>query len=149
MTRLIRILCASGALLASTTFGTLAVADGRNYNDGPVINVSSIRTAEGHFDDYMAWLATGWKKQNEAAKKAGLITAYRVYTVEARGPHDPDIYLVIEYKNWAALDNLGGKMDALTVQTEGSLEKSAQADAERNKIRTVLGSQTMQAAELK
>ena len=40
-----------------------------NYNDGPVLNVAAIRTVDGHFDDYMQWLATAWKKQEEAAKK--------------------------------------------------------------------------------
>ena len=131
------------------TFGTLAYADGKNYNDGPVVNVASIRTVDGHFDDYMQWLATTWKKQEEAAKKAGLITRYQVLIVEARGPHDPDIYLVVEYKNWAALDGLGGKLDNVSAQVEGSVEKANQAEADRSKIRTVLGSQTMQVAELK
>jgi hypothetical protein len=131
------------------TFGTLAYADGKNYNDGPVVNVASIRTVDGHFDDYMQWLATTWKKQEEAAKKAGLITRYQVLIVEARGPHDPDIYLVIEYKNWAALDGLGSKLDNVSAQVEGSVEKANQAEADRSKIRTVLGSQTMQVAELK
>ena len=37
----------------------------------------------------------------------------------------------------------------VSAKVEGSLEKASQADAERNKIRTVLGSQTMQVAELK
>lgn len=141
-------LCACTALLIGT-FGTLAYADGKNYNDGPVVNVASIRTVDGHFDDYMQWLATTWKKQEEAAKKAGLITRYQVLIVEARGPHDPDIYLVVEYKNWAALDGLGGKLDSVSAQVEGSVEKANQAEADRSKIRTVLGSQTMQVAELK
>lgn len=141
-------LCACTALLIGT-FGTLAYADGKNYNDGPVVNVASIRTVDGHFDDYMQWLATTWKKQEEAAKKAGLITRYQVLIVEARGPHDPDIYLVVEYKNWAALDGLGGKLDNVSAQVEGSVEKANQAEADRSKIRTVLGSQTMQVAELK
>ena len=141
-------LCACTALLIGT-FGALAYADGKNYNDGPVVNVASIRTVDGHFDDYMQWLATTWKKQEEAAKKAGLITRYQVLIVEARGPHDPDIYLVVEYKNWAALDGLGGKLDNVSAQVEGSVEKANQAEADRSKIRTVLGSQTMQVAELK
>lgn len=149
MTLTTRIACATGALLTLTTLATVAHADGRDWNDGPVLNVSAIRTAEGHFDDYMHWLATSWKKQEEAAKAAGLITRYQAIVVEARNPHDPDIYLVVEYKNWAALDHLGGKFDKVSAQVEGSVEKAAQADAERNKIRTVLGSQTMQVAELK
>jgi hypothetical protein len=124
-------------------------ADGRDWNDGPVINVSAIRTVDGHFDDYMHWLSTTWKKEQEAAKAAGLITSYRVLVVEAQGQSDPDIYLVVEFKNWAALDHLGSKMDAVSAKEEGSVEKAAQNQADRAKIRTVLGSKTMQAAELK
>lgn len=137
------------SLLSAVLLGTVAVADGRHYNDGPVLNVAAIRTVDGHFDDYMQWLATTWKKQEEAAKKAGLILSYRVLLVEARGPHDPDIYLVTEFKNWAALDGLGGKLDAVSAQVEGSLEKANQSEVERAKIRTVLGAETMQVAELK
>jgi hypothetical protein len=149
MSKLIRSLGAAGALLALSATSTVANADGRNWSDGPVINVAAIRTIDGHFDDYMKWLATSWKKQEEAAKKAGLINSYRVYVVEARTPTDPDLYLVVEYKNWAALDNLGGKLDGISAQVEGSLDKAQQSQIDRAKLRTILGSQTMQAAELK
>jgi len=149
MTRTTQGFCAIGALLTLTTLATTAHADGRNWNDGPVVNVAAIRTIDGHFDDYMQWLATTYKKLQEASKAAGLITSYRVLVVEARGPHDPDIYLVTEFKNWAALDHLGSKLDGVSAQVEGSVEKANQTEAERAKIRTVLGSQTMQVAELK
>jgi hypothetical protein len=138
-----------GALLLATTLATTAHADGRDYKDGPVVNVSSVRTVDGHFDDYMHWLATTWKQQEEAAKKAGLINSYEVLVVEPRGPQDPDIYLVVEYKNWAALDGLGGKLDAISAQVEGSVDKANQSQAARAKIRTIIGSQTMQRADLK
>jgi hypothetical protein len=97
----------------------------------------------------MHWLATTFKKQQEASKKAGLITTYRVIVIEPRAPNDPDILLVTEYKNWAALDHLGAKLDAVSAQVEGSIEKAAQSEAERAKIRTVLGSRTQQEALLK
>jgi NAD(P)H-nitrite reductase large subunit len=125
------------------------MGNGADFNDGPVVNVSAIRTVDGHFDDYMHWLATGFKKQEEAAKKAGLIVGYHVYTAEPRGPNDPDVYLVVEYKNWAALDGIGAKFDALTTQTEGSVQKADDAQVARAKIRTVLGSETIQEALLK
>jgi hypothetical protein len=137
------------SVVALAAIAPNAMADGTNYNDGPVINVASIRTVDGHFDDYMKWLATTWKEQEEAAKKAGLILSYHVYTAEARGPNDPDIYLVTEFKNWAALDGLGSKLDAVSSKIEGSLEKANQAEGARAKIRTVLGSETMQEALLK
>lgn len=139
----------TSALLLLAVFGATAYADGRFHNDGPVINVVAIRTVDGHFDDYMQWLSTSWKKQEEAAKKAGLITRYQVLVVEATSPNDPDIYLVTEFKNWGALDGLGSKMDAVSTQIEGSVEKADQAERDRAKVRTVLGSRTMQVAELK
>ena len=144
-----RCLCAFAALSALAALTTTARADGRNWNDGPVVNVAAIRTVDGHFDDYMHWLATTWKQEQEAAKKAGLIPSYDVLVSEARAPHDPDIFLVVRYKNWAALDNLGGKLDSVNAQIEGSVEKANQSEADRAKIRTLLGSQTMQVAELK
>ena len=149
MTLMTRVFCAAGALLSLTSLATIARADGRDYNDGPVINVASIRTVDGHFDDYMHWLATGYKKQQEAAKAAGLILSYRVIVVEARTPQDPDILLVTEFKNWAALDHLGGKTDQVATQVQGSVEKAAQMQVDRAKIRTVLGSRTAQEALLK
>lgn len=134
---------------AALIVSSVSMGNGADYNDGPVVNVSAIRTVDGHFDDYMHWLATGFKKQEEAAKKAGLIVGYHVYTAEPRGPNDPDIYLVVEYKNWAALDGIGAKFDALTTQTEGSVQKADEAEVSRAKIRTVLGSETIQEALLK
>jgi hypothetical protein len=148
MLRLTQGFCATVVLVAFSTLMSTAYADGKDWNDGPVINVSSIRTVDGHFDDYMHWLATTYKKQQEAAKKAGLITTYRVIVVEARGPNDPDILLVTEFKNWAALDHLGSKFDQVSAQIEGSVEAAAKSEAERAKIRTVLGSRTEQEAIL-
>lgn len=141
--------CIAGSFLALALATPAAFANGTHYDDGPVVNVAFIRTVDGHFDDYMQWLATTWKKQEEAAKKAGLILSYKVMVAEPRNPTDPDIILMIEYKNWAALDGLGSKLDAVSAQVEGSVEKANQSEVERGKIRTVLGSSTVQEAVLK
>src|SRR5215471_9992152 len=134
----------AGAFLSLALAVPAAFANGTHYNDGPVVNVSFIRTVDGHFDDYMQWLATTWKKQEEAAKKAGLILSYKVMVAEPHNATDPDIILMIEYKNWAALDGLGSKLDNVSAQVEGSLEKANQSEVDRGKIRTVLGSETIQ-----
>lgn len=147
--RLIQGICGTAALVAALALTTPVYADGRDWNDGPVINVSSIRTVDGHFDDYMHWLATTYKKQQEGAKKAGLITSYRVIVIEPRGPNEPDILLVTEFKNWAALDHLGSKLDQISAQIEGSVEAAAKSEVDRAKIRTILGSRTQQEAILK
>jgi hypothetical protein len=149
MIRISRILCAMGAVLSLGLLATVAYADGRDWNDGPVQNVTFIRTVDGHFDDYMHWLATTYKKQQEAAKAAGLITRYEVLVAQSHNPQDADIILITEFKNWAALDHLGSKLDQVSAKVEGSVDAANKSAADRAKIRTVLGSDTAQVAELK
>src|SRR5580692_1691228 len=149
MTHMIRAICAAGALLSLTALATMAYADGRDYNDGAVQNVTFIRTVDGHFDEYMHWLATTYKKQQEAAKAAGLITSYQVLVGQPHNPQDADIILITEYKNWAALDHLGSKLDQISAKVEGSVDAANKSQADRAKIRTVLGSDNVQVAELK
>jgi integrase len=68
---------------------------------------------------------------------------------QPHNPQDADVILVTEYKNWAALDHLGSKLDQVSAKIEGSVEKANQSEVDRAKIRTVLGSDTAQVAELK
>ena len=49
----------------------------------------------------------------------------------------------------AAFDGLGSKLDAVSAQIEDSVEKADQSESARVKIRTVLGSQTIQEGMLK
>src|SRR5271165_1517877 len=119
-------LLAIAAFLGFAFSGLPALADDHAFTEGPVVNVAAIRTEYGKFDDYMKYLATTWKAEQEAAKKAGYIISYRVITVEPRGENDPDIYLVINYKNWAALDGATAKGDAIAKQVEGSVVASNQ-----------------------
>jgi len=144
-----RQIAACAAFVALAVTSVAALADDHAYTEGPVVNVAAIRTEYGKFDDYMKYLGTTWKAEQEAAKKAGYITSYRVITVEARGENDPDIYLVINYKNWAAFDGATVKADAIAKQVEGTLEKSNQGAVDRGKIRRVLGSWTGQELDLK
>jgi hypothetical protein len=72
-----------------------------------------------------------------------------VLIAQPHNPQDADVVLVTEYKNWAALDNLGSKLDQVSAKIEGSVEKANQGEADRAKIRTVLGSDTVQVAVLK
>jgi hypothetical protein len=140
---------AAAALAVLTCASAVALADDHAYTEGPVINVTSIRTVDGKFDEYVKWLDTVWKSENEAAKKAGYILSYSVYAPEPHGPQDPDIILVITYKNWAALDGGLAKNDAISKQIEGSVAAATKSQGERAKIRTVLGSETMQEMKLK
>jgi len=138
---------AAFALLACTSFAVLA--DEHAYTEGQVVNVSKIRTLDGHFDDYMKYLDTTWKQYQEAAKKAGYIVGYEVLQVEPRSTDDPDLLLVIRYKNWAALDGALARGDEISKQVEGSVAAANQSMIDRGKIRRLVGSSTMQELDLK
>jgi len=133
--------------LALTSFA--AVAEDHPFTEGPVIQVSAIRTEYGKFDDYMKFLDTTWKATQEASKKAGYTTGYKVIQVEPRGENDPDIYLVVYFKNWAALDGATAKGDAIAEQVEGSVAAANKGAVDRGKIRRTLGSWTGQQLDLK
>jgi hypothetical protein len=143
------LLSVSAALAVLGSASITAYADDHAYTEGPVVNVANIRTVDGKFDDYLKWLDTTWKREQEAGKKAGFIVSYEVLTVEARGPDDPDVILRITYKNWAALDGFLAKADAVAKEVEGSVSAANKSESDRGVIRRVLGSSTMQILQLK
>ena len=140
---------AAAAFASLTCAGFSAIAGDHAYSDGPVISVAKIRTVDGKFDDYMKWVDTTWKTEQEAAKKAGYIEGYQVLTLKPRTPDDPDVLLVTRFKNWAALDGSLEKSDKIAKQIEGSVAASNKAEASRASIRRVLGMTTMQVLDLK
>jgi hypothetical protein len=140
---------ALSALVTLTFMGAAALADEHPYTEGQVVNVSAVRTENGKFEEYMKFVDTTWKALQEAAKKAGYVTGYKVITVEPRSENDPDLYLVVYYKNWAALDGATAKSDALANEILGSVTAANKGSADRGKIRRILGSWTGQQLDLK
>ncbi len=147
--KITRTLVDLAALLTLALTSAVAVADEHPYSEGPVVNVSSIRTADGHFEEYMKFVSTKWKQEQELAKKAGDVLSYEVLTVEPRTPDDPDILLVIYFKNWAALDGSIAKGDAIAKAVDGSVTAAEKGSSDRASIRRILGSETMQVLNLK
>ena len=137
------------AALGLALTNVAAVAENHPFTEGAVVNMEAIRTEYGRFDEYMNFLDTKWKADQEAAKRAGYITNYKVITVEPRGENDPDIYLVVYYKNWAALDGATAKRDAVAKEVDGSVSAANEAGIGRGKLRRVLGSWTGQELDLK
>jgi hypothetical protein len=143
---------ALGALLGLVAFGVLAnaaVAADRPYTEGTVSVVNSIRTEPGMFDAYMTYLSTTYKQLMEENKKAGNIVDYAIYQATPRSPSDPDLYLVVTYKNMAALDGLRDKMDPIQEKIVGSQDVRNQQTIARGKMRTQLGSETIRQLILK
>jgi hypothetical protein len=139
--------CAGAALLALAAAGVPA-QDAKPYKDGPVTALSYIKIKPGRFDDYMAWLAGPYRQLMEANKKAGIITGYAIYSVQARKPDEPDLVLSVVYPNMAALDRTE-EADAVAAKLMGSNATQNKAFAERGAMREVLGGELMRELVLK
>ena len=142
------------AALAVTALSMSAISsaladDSKSYTEGTVSQVTSIRTKPGMFDAYMKWLDTTGKQLREDEKKAGLIVDYAVYEALPRSPHDPNIYLVITYKNMAALDGLSDRVEPLQRKLWATRDAAAKAAADRESMREVLGTELIRRLELK
>jgi len=114
----------------------------RVYDNGPVWVISYIETKTGMFDDYMAYLSTKWRETNEMDKKAGYVLDYKVLSVDAPRDHEPDVILMVEYKNMAAFDRPLAESEATSAKAFGSVVKSNQAFAARDAMRTNRGNVT-------
>jgi len=141
-------MCFAVPALSLEACGQAAAAgakDERGYTHGPVTEVDYIRVEYGHFDEYMAWVASTWVPTMKAAKEAGLIIDYRVFRASPKSPGEPNVYLEITYKNMAAYaGDIGDGADAFEAVTEKVICGSAcqdQARVKRNELRKVLGTE--------
>jgi L-rhamnose mutarotase len=121
----------------------------RPYTEGGVTDVQYIRVKPGHFDEYMAFLAGPYKQLMDAQKKAGVITGWSIYQSDNRDEQDWNIVLTTSYKNMAALDNLPDRVDPITKQVYGSLEKSSDAMVKRSEMRDIVGNRLLRELTVK
>lgn len=137
------------AVLLLAIVGT-AGAQERRYSEGPVVAVTSVKVMDGQFENYMKFLDGTYKASMEAAKKAGLILDYSVFSASPRKPDDADLYLVVTYPNMAMLDGIDDKMDPIMASvTKMNLVQRDEASGKRTAMRTILGTELVRELKLK
>ena len=144
-----KLLVLLGATMLMLPVLSTAADEERSYTEGSVLDVTSVRTKPGMFDAYMHYLSSTFKPMMEDQKKAGLVLSYAVYAGSPKTPHEPDLYLVVEYKNMAALDDLNAKTDPITKKYFATLSASNKATADRESIREILGDELIRELKLK
>ena len=127
-------LAASLLLLAVAAYAQVR----RPYRNGSVWTIAFIRMKPGMDSAYLNYIATDWKRNQEALKKDGLILSYKILTTEPHGPQDFNIMLMTEYKDLATMEANEPKADALAQTVVGNDDKQRQGYKERLEIREVL-----------
>jgi len=125
-------------LLSLLCLASACFAQEAPYTQGSVWGITLVKVKPGMLDDYLKNLIGAWKKQNEQAKKEGLVLSYKVISAPAANRDDWNLMLMVEYKNMAALDEADAKFRAILpkLSTEEEQKKGVRARAE---IREIIG----------
>jgi len=129
-----------GLLIVLTLVVSVVVAAqvNRPYRNGSVWSISFIKMRPGMDTAYLNYIASEWKREQEALKKDGQILSYKVLTTEAHGSNDWNIMLMSEYKDLATMEANQDKADNLAQTVVGNDEKQMQGYRDRLQIREVL-----------
>jgi len=126
------------AAIAATGISTYAQAK-RPYRNGSVWEMNFIRMKPGMDAAYLTYIATDWKRSQEAAKKEGLTLSYKVLTTEGHTPGDWNIVLMTEHKDLASMEANQEKRAALEQKLVGDDAKQMQGYKDRLEIREIIG----------
>lgn len=147
--KMMKSLYAGAALLATAALAVPAAAQEWPTKDGSVWTASRVDVLPGQFPAYLDYLATEWKKEMEFYKAEGVVLSYRVMRVNNARNDEPDIVLLIEYRDYitkAERQAIGQRYNAAMGTTA---RQRAPGNAEREKMRTQMGSTEYQELVLK
>lgn len=130
---------AGAALTSSTAMAQRSTVDYGNYT-----SVSMIKVLPGQFENYMDFLAQQWKKQNAFAKSKGYIVNYRVLNAVDARANEPNLFLVIEFKDWPNNAESKRRQDEYVAMMKMDEHQMDAASGARGPMRTQMGSMTLQ-----
>jgi len=138
MIRVIAVLAFSAMLLPNLSLAQTVPV--RPFHDGPVWEITFVKAKPGVGLKYMNFLATEWKTEQEALKKAGLILNYMVIGTESHSPTDFDIMLMVQFKDLATMEANEDKREAVANQALNSNDqKMIEGYQERASWREIIG----------
>lgn len=121
-----------------------------HYTEGPIWRVQLIRVKPTHMDEYLTSLRKSTKPMIEEEKRQGLILDYKVFLKETKNnPEDWDICVAIQFKNYAAMDGLAAKGEAVRDKILGGKQPAQQLSEKRAEIREIISSELLQEIFLK
>ena len=138
--------------LAALSLGIASLCSAQSdapYTEGPVWNVTMVKTKTGMTDEYLKGLAKTLKASLEEAKKQNLVVDYKILLGNAATPQDFDILVMVESKNMAAQDNAREKFDPIARKVVGTTDQQQALQVKRLDIREIVGTKLMREITLK
>ncbi len=112
-----------------------------NTTPTTVTRVVLYRIKPGHGDHFWADLRQHGKPVWDEMKRQGVLTDYAVATKSTLdSPDDWNVRVAFTIPNWAAIDNIGSRIDQITLAHYGSAANRSAADIARLEYSTVVAS---------
>ena len=129
------------ALIVSFAFTTTASAqdNDRNYEQGTVWTVGYIETKPGYFNAYMNNLENQWLQFIKAQQQDGDVLSYKVLNVVSTRDGEPDLILMVEWKNMAVFDRGVEYFEDMTKRLAGSIDEQVNRNISRETLRNLRG----------
>jgi hypothetical protein len=109
------------------------------YTEGSVWSLNFLRIKPGLQDDYFNIQRATTTRLLEEEKRQGLILSYHFISAPAATPQDWDLLVMIEYKNYAALDSLREKTEPLMARVFGGESERRTQSGRRSEVREIFG----------
>ena len=129
------------AVLGSSA--ALAQDNTRGWEQGHVVQVTEVHIKDGMFNAYINDLNNVWRKFLEAQMEEGDVVDYGMYANTNPREDEPDLYLTVTYKNWAAFDRGVEYFESLGSKVLGSPEEMREANIDRGELRTIGSTYTL------
>jgi len=140
-----RVLAVFGIALFAALGSNSALAQDntRGWEQGHVVQVTEVHIKDGMFNAYINDLNNVWRKFLEAQIEDGDVIDYGMYSNTSTREGEPDLYLTVTYKNWAAFDRGVEYFEKLGEKVLGSTEKMREANIDRGELRTIGSTYTL------
>ncbi|HSD68047.1 MAG TPA: hypothetical protein VLB07_00780 [Woeseiaceae bacterium] len=137
--------------LAIYSLSGMAVAQDhtRGWENGNIVAVTEVHIKPGMFNAYVNDLNNVWRKFNELQIKDGDVVSFGMFSNTSAREGEPDLYLTITYKNWAAFDRGVEYFEELGARLLGSSENVRMAGVDREQLRTIGSTYVLQEVKFK
>ena len=126
------------------TSPAMAQDNSRGWEQGHVVQVTEVHIKDGMFNAYINDLNNVWRKFLEAQIEDGHVIEYGMYGNPDSREGEPDLYLTVTYKNWAAFDLGVEYFESLGTKVLGSTDEMREANIDRGELRTIGSTYTLQ-----
>lgn len=136
-------------VMAMGSGSALAQDHSRGWEQGHIVQVTEVHIKDGMFNAYINDLNNVWRKFIEAQMEDGDVISYGMYGNPDSREGEPDLYLTVTFKNWAAYDRGVEYFEELGEKVMGSMDEMREANIDRGELRTIGSTYTLREISFK